>query len=110
MLNANGVEAQASLFLVITCSAKSLPGTLVVLFVLERGQPAVLIAKEPAFVLCGWESLLYPSSDHCHKDTKAIRKLTELQPLMFFFLISVVKFTSHDLTTCIVSVFKQIIP
>lgn len=88
MLNANGVEAQASLFLVITCSAKSLPGTLVVLFVLERGQPAVLIAKEPAFVLCGWESLLYPSSDHCHKDTttKAIRKLTELQPLMFFFL------------------------
>ena len=36
MLNANGVGVQASLFLVITCSAKSLQETPVVLFVLER--------------------------------------------------------------------------
>lgn len=36
MLNANGVGVQASLFLGITCSAKSLQETPVVLFVLER--------------------------------------------------------------------------
>ncbi|KAH8482879.1 hypothetical protein H0E87_030101 [Populus deltoides] len=61
-LNANGVRAQDSSFLAITCSAKFLPEIPLVLFVLERGQCAALIVKELAFEPGGWGSLPSPSS------------------------------------------------
>ncbi|KAE8056218.1 hypothetical protein FH972_013009 [Carpinus fangiana] len=52
-LNANGVGVLDSLFLVITCSAKSPQETPVVLFVVEWDQCVALIVREQAFVPSG---------------------------------------------------------
>ncbi|KAK2972672.1 hypothetical protein RJ640_003513 [Escallonia rubra] len=62
MLNANGAVAQGSLYLVITCYAKSLPETPAVLFVLERDPHVALSVRERDFVQSGWRTLKLPSS------------------------------------------------
>ncbi|KAK4401108.1 hypothetical protein Sango_1216900 [Sesamum angolense] len=60
-LNANGALELVSSFLAITCCAKSLPETLLVLSVQERVLHAVQTAREPVIVQSGWESLPFPS-------------------------------------------------
>ncbi|CAN0860514.1 hypothetical protein LINGRAHAP2_LOCUS7964 [Linum grandiflorum] len=73
-LNANGVEELVSSFLVITCYVKSLPETPLVLFVLGRDPCVAVSAREPGFVLSGWENPQVPSDSYIFSKSCRNRK------------------------------------